>query len=511
MTPRRSPAPRPSPSAASCWRSAAPTPTPGVIAGRLATLGIDVVARSIVGDHLHAPRARRPHGAAAGRRRAAHRRTRPDRRRPDAAGGGGGARARAARGCRADGAHRRAVRPPWPADARDQPAPGDAHRRRRAPRQPERHRAGAMDRRSAPRPSRCCRARRARWCRCSRRSSPGRSAPAPAAQRTYSRGLQGGGPQRVVGRSHSAAAVCRLARRVAAHRRDDPGGAGPHRAAPVRARRPIADAAARALDAAIAAGGRGARARRCTPPPTRSLEELAGDACCTTRAGAWPSPSRAPAACSGARLTDVPGSSAWVEGGVVTYSNALKTALADVPPALIAEHGAVSEPVAPAAGRRRARALRRARSASASPASPVPTAAPRPSRSAPCSSRSHTPDGRGLPACPFRRRPRRGAPAVGVGGPRHAAPRRSPGTTRRTDAMSAQPWTCAGRRRRIPARLDSVPASADAATGHRPAHRRIGQRRRGQRAARLLAGDGADGAGPRRHQGQASPCGWPRR
>ncbi len=48
----------------------------------------------------------------------------------------------------------------------------------------------------------------------------------------------------------------------------------------------------------------------------------------------------------GWRLTAVPGSSAWVEGGVVVYSNALKTALADVPPDLIAAHGAVSDEVA---------------------------------------------------------------------------------------------------------------------------------------------------------------------
>ncbi|WP_396625029.1 competence/damage-inducible protein A [Luteitalea sp.] len=48
----------------------------------------------------------------------------------------------------------------------------------------------------------------------------------------------------------------------------------------------------------------------------------------------------------GARITDVPGSSAWLDGGLITYSNALKTALAGVPAALIAEHGAVSEPVA---------------------------------------------------------------------------------------------------------------------------------------------------------------------
>jgi nicotinamide-nucleotide amidase len=46
------------------------------------------------------------------------------------------------------------------------------------------------------------------------------------------------------------------------------------------------------------------------------------------------------------RLTDVPGSSAYVAGGVVVYSNGLKTSLAGVDPALIAAHGAVSEPVA---------------------------------------------------------------------------------------------------------------------------------------------------------------------
>jgi nicotinamide-nucleotide amidase len=42
-------------------------------------------------------------------------------------------------------------------------------------------------------------------------------------------------------------------------------------------------------------------------------------------------------------LTDVPGSSKWFEGGVVSYSNALKTALLGVPAALLNEHGAVSE------------------------------------------------------------------------------------------------------------------------------------------------------------------------
>jgi nicotinamide-nucleotide amidase len=48
------------------------------------------------------------------------------------------------------------------------------------------------------------------------------------------------------------------------------------------------------------------------------------------------------------RLTSVAGSSAYVAGGVVAYSNELKTRLLDVDPALIESHGAVSEPVAAA-------------------------------------------------------------------------------------------------------------------------------------------------------------------
>ena len=48
------------------------------------------------------------------------------------------------------------------------------------------------------------------------------------------------------------------------------------------------------------------------------------------------------------RLTDVPGSSAYMDRGVVCYSNRAKTDLAGVPEALIAQHGAVSEPVATA-------------------------------------------------------------------------------------------------------------------------------------------------------------------
>lgn len=45
-------------------------------------------------------------------------------------------------------------------------------------------------------------------------------------------------------------------------------------------------------------------------------------------------------------LTDIPGSSDVVERGFVTYSNAAKIGMLGVPQALIAAHGAVSEPVA---------------------------------------------------------------------------------------------------------------------------------------------------------------------
>jgi len=47
-----------------------------------------------------------------------------------------------------------------------------------------------------------------------------------------------------------------------------------------------------------------------------------------------------------ASLTDVAGSSKVFERGFVTYSNEAKTELLGVPAAMIAEHGAVSEPVA---------------------------------------------------------------------------------------------------------------------------------------------------------------------
>jgi nicotinamide-nucleotide amidase len=47
-----------------------------------------------------------------------------------------------------------------------------------------------------------------------------------------------------------------------------------------------------------------------------------------------------------AAITDLPGASDVFDRGFVTYSNAAKTALLAVAPALIDRHGAVSEPVA---------------------------------------------------------------------------------------------------------------------------------------------------------------------
>jgi len=47
-----------------------------------------------------------------------------------------------------------------------------------------------------------------------------------------------------------------------------------------------------------------------------------------------------------ARLTEQPGSSAWVLGGVTAYANSAKEQLLDVPAEVLAEHGAVSPEVA---------------------------------------------------------------------------------------------------------------------------------------------------------------------
>jgi nicotinamide-nucleotide amidase len=92
------------------------------------------------------------------------------------------------------------------------------------------------------------------------------------------------------------------------------------------------------------------------------LSELAGDAVYTTRdedtlesvvgdlLRAAGTTLTAAESCTGGlfsqRITAVAGSSDYFLGGAITYSNELKTQMVGVPPEMIDEHGAVSEPVA---------------------------------------------------------------------------------------------------------------------------------------------------------------------
>jgi nicotinamide-nucleotide amidase len=107
-----------------------------------------------------------------------------------------------------------------------------------------------------------------------------------------------------------------------------------------------ADDAAAALDAAVDEL-RGVLGPSVYSVDGRSLERVVGDE--LLAAGLTIAVAES---CSGgllaSRLTDVPGSSAYFERGVVCYSNASKVTLLDVPADLIERHGAVSEPVAEA-------------------------------------------------------------------------------------------------------------------------------------------------------------------
>ncbi|NTU60315.1 MAG: CinA family protein, partial [Deltaproteobacteria bacterium] len=73
------------------------------------------------------------------------------------------------------------------------------------------------------------------------------------------------------------------------------------------------------------------------PPEVRLAEALAGGG----------GPLALAESCTGGlvahRVTEVPGSSAYFDRGVVVYSNRAKTELLGVPESLLQEHGAVSE------------------------------------------------------------------------------------------------------------------------------------------------------------------------
>ena len=74
-------------------------------------------------------------------------------------------------------------------------------------------------------------------------------------------------------------------------------------------------------------------------------------------------------------LTDMPGSSAVVDRGFVTYSNAAKQQMLGVPAATLKRYGAVSRADRRGDGARRARPDARSISRCRSPALPDPTAA----------------------------------------------------------------------------------------------------------------------------------------
>jgi nicotinamide-nucleotide amidase len=107
------------------------------------------------------------------------------------------------------------------------------------------------------------------------------------------------------------------------------------------ASRALADAA---LDAAVVQLG-GALGDSIYSVDGRSLETVVGDALRSKGFTIAVAES-----CTGgllaSRLTDVPGSSAYVDRGVVCYSNRAKVESLGIAGALLAEHGAVSEPVA---------------------------------------------------------------------------------------------------------------------------------------------------------------------
>ena len=105
-----------------------------------------------------------------------------------------------------------------------------------------------------------------------------------------------------------------------------------------------ADRASGALDRAVSALG-DALGPDLVSTDGRVLEAVVGD---LLRArGWWVGFAES---CTGglatSRMTDIPGSSEYVERSVIAYSNRAKVELLDVPEGVIAEHGAVSEPVA---------------------------------------------------------------------------------------------------------------------------------------------------------------------
>ena len=128
-----------------------------------------------------------------------------------------------------------------------------------------------------------------------------------------------------------------------ADRNDDPGVARPNRAASVRARfGPSQDGAG--------AGFRVAALEKVLAPAVysvdgRTLEQVVGQEL-LGRGWKLAVAESCTGGLVGAKLTDVPGSSAWFAGGIVAYANDVKIRELGVPAEIIGRDGAVSEAVA---------------------------------------------------------------------------------------------------------------------------------------------------------------------
>jgi nicotinamide-nucleotide amidase len=112
---------------------------------------------------------------------------------------------------------------------------------------------------------------------------------------------------------------------------------------------PSGDEGCRALDSAVAAV-LASLGSDVFSTNGETMQQIVGELCRTHRLRI-----AAAESCTGglvmARLTEVPGSSDYVDRGVVVYSNQSKIDLLGVAPGLIEDHGAVSEPVAEAMAR----------------------------------------------------------------------------------------------------------------------------------------------------------------
>ena len=192
------------------------------------------------------------------------------------------------------------------------------------------------------RPSSSCPARRASCSRCGR--SPCGRAEVRAALR---------GRRRVPPRDAAAVRDARVG-----DRGDAAGGRGRRGSSSSawRSRRACAAARSRSSRATsrrdadglrAARGARRASATRTRCSPTTARRSTSRSSSCCVGAGETIAVAES---CTGgllaARLTELPGSSAVMLGGLVVYSNAAKVALAGVDPALIAARGAVSAEVA---------------------------------------------------------------------------------------------------------------------------------------------------------------------